>query len=322
MALTYSDTVNYRGVLYLYGKSKAPFLTAISGNTKRCFSRTFPIASPWTLSAASQDTQAETTAAAAGTPTTVSRGQDTNAIQIMKYDVQTTFMKQSLANSFSGVNDASGAEVLDELGFQRKAGLMQMAKNIEYSFLQGAYTAESATSTNVKTRGLKEALATNTVPAGSKKLEKSMIEELVREMIASGAPFNSVVMVANAFQMQQLSDIYGYAPMDRTVGGVAIEQFLVPGAGVIRVLFSPEMPTDEVYLAETSVMAPVFLPVSYVGDGNVEPQNIRENGIDVLFQPSTVVMGAARGGFLYTQVGLDYGPEEYSGAITGLATSA
>jgi len=322
MALTYSDTANYRGVLYLYGKSKAPFLAAIGGRSKRTSVRTFPVASPWTLSAASQDTQAETTAAAAGTPTTISRGQDTNVCQIMKYDVMTTFMKQSLSGSFSGVNSLDGTEVLDELGFQKKGALMQLAKNIEYSMLQGAHTAESATSTNVKMRGLIEAIDTNTVAAGGLKLSKEMIEELVREMVDSGAPFDSVTMVCNAFQMQMISDIYGYAPQDRTMGGVAIDSFLVPGAGVVRTLFSPEMPTDEVYLAEMSVMAPVYLPVSYAPDGNIEPSTVQAGPVDVLYQPASVVMGAARGGFFYTQVGLDYGPEEYSGSITGLATSA
>jgi hypothetical protein len=44
-------------------------------------------------------------------------------------------------------------------------------------------------------------------------------------------------------------------------------------------------------------------------------------GIDVLYQP-VATTAAARGGFLYTQIGLDYGPEEYHGSITGLATSA
>jgi hypothetical protein len=325
MALTYSDTVNYRGTLFLYGKSRAPFLNAIAPRTARCYSRTFPIAQPWTLSAASQDVIAETTSAGAVTPTTVTRGQDTNTIQIMKYGVQTTFMAESLAGSFSGVNDLSGAPVMSMLDFQKKAGLMQMASNIEYSFLQGTYVAESATSTAVATRGLGEAVSTNTVAAGGLKLSKEMIEECVRAMVDSGAPFDDVAIVANTFNIQMLSDIYGYAPMDRTVGGVAINQILVPGAGSnkpIRVIYSPQQSTSVIHLVDLSVCRPVFLPVVYPRDGNVEPQSAQTEGVDVIYVPSSVVMGAARGGFLYTQIGFDYGPEEYHGEITGLATSA
>jgi hypothetical protein len=326
MAMTKADTYNYRGILYLYGKSKAPFLNAIAGRSRRVSSWTFPLASPWTLSAGAQTVQSEDTAVAAGTPTTVTPGQDTNVCQIMKYDVQVSFKKQSLsgdfyANSATAVNSDEPGQVLDALGFQKKAGLMQLAKNIEKSFLDSTYVAAGATSVASATRGLSEAITTNTVAAGSKKLEKTMIEELVREMIDSGAPFDNVVMVCNAFQMQQLSDIYGYAPMDRTMGGVAIDSFLVPGAGIIRTLFSPEMPAGSIFLAELSVCSPVYVPVSFVPDGNIEPV-MQGGAVDVLYQPSTVVQGAARGGFLYTQIGLDYGPEEYHGSITGLATSA
>lgn len=325
MALTYSDTVNYRGTLYLYGKSRAPFLNAIAPRTKRVFSRTYPIAQPWTLSAASQDTQAETTAAAAGTTTTVTRAQDTNVIQIMKYDVQTTFMAESLAQSFSGVNDATGAPVMSMLDFQKKAGLMQMASNMEYSLLQGAYTAESATSTNVKLRGLGEAISTNTVAAGGLKLSKEQIEECIREMVASGAPMDDLAIVVNTFNHQMLSDIYGFAPMDRNVGGVKIESFYVPGSlstNPVKVIYSPQQSTSVVHFVDLAVCAPVFLPVAYPTDGNVEPQAARTEGVDVIFVPSSVVNGAARGGFIYCQFGFDYGPEEYHGEITGLATSA
>ncbi len=321
MATTDSDNVNYRGVLYLYGATRAPFLAAIAPRTKRSGTWTYPIAVPWTLSSASQDTQSEDTAAAAGTPTTISRGQDTNVAQIMKYDVKTTFRKESTKGQFSGVNSNDPNPVLSELDFQKKGGLIQMAMNMEYSLLQGSYTAESTSATNTTLRGLKNAITTNTVAGGSKKLSKAMIEEVVREMAASGAPFDNVVMLCNSFQMQMLSDIYGYAPQDRTIGGVAIERFLVPGAGVIRALYSPQMPTDEVYLAEMSVCAPVFIPVSYPDDGNVEPSIDMVNGVDVLYQPLSIT-AAARGGFLYSQFGFDYGPEEYHGSITGLATTA
>jgi len=322
MALTYSDTANYRGVLFLLGKTRAPFLNAIAGRARRTGVWTFPLGSPWNLSAASQDAIAETTSVSAGTPTTVTRGQDSNVIQIMKKDIAVSFKKQSLAGSFSGINSNDAGEVLDELGFQKRAQLMQLAIDMDFSCLQGSYTAESATSTITTTRGLKNAITTNSVAAGSKKLEKAMIEELVREMIDSGAPFDNIIMVCNAFQMQMLSDIYGFAPMDRTRGGVAIDSFLIPGAGEIRTLFDPHMPTDEIYLAEMSVCAPVFVPVEYIPDGNITPQKMSENGVDVLFQPSSPDRGAARGGFFYTQFGFDYGPEEYHGSITGLATSA
>lgn len=267
--------------------------------------------------------QSEDTAAAAGTASTVTLAQAVNVCQIQKHDVATTFAKESISGQFSGLNVDGYAPALTGLAFQKKMQLMQMAKNLEYSCLQGAYVAESTSATECSTRGLKNAITTNTVAAGSKKLAKTMIEELVRAMVASGSPFDSCVMLCNSFQMQMISDIYGYAPQDRNVGGVAIQSFLVPGAGVIRTLFSPQMPTDEIYLVESSVCSPVFLPVppSVEGIAIGAPQNIMENGIDVGYYPIGTV-AAAVAGFLYMQAGLDYGPEMWHGSITGLAISA
>jgi hypothetical protein len=53
----------------------------------------------------------------------------------------------------------------------------------------------------------------------------------------------------------------------------------------------------------------------------VNPSIDNVNGVDILYQP-TAITNAARGGFFYTQFGFDYGPEEYHGSITGLATTA
>ena len=66
------------------------------------------------------------------------------------------------------------------------------------------------------------------------------------------------------------------------------------------------MPTDTVLIAEMSTCAPVFCPVP---------------GKGLLFYEALSKTGAAEKGQLYGQIGLDYGPEEYHGKITGLTTS-
>jgi hypothetical protein len=101
-----------------------------------------------------------------------------------------------------------------------------------------------------------------------------------------------------------LSDIYGYAPTDRMVGGVNIEE-VVTDFGKVGIKYNPQMPTDEIYLVEMSVCKPVFCPA---------------NGQAISDTPVAVTT-AQKGGFLYAQVGLDYGAEEYHGSITGLATA-
>jgi hypothetical protein len=323
MAIEDSDTVNYRGTLYLIGATNAPFLASIAPKTKRSRSWTYPVAVPYSISAASQDTQSEDTAAAAGTPTTLAPGQDVNVAQIMKYDVAVTYRKQSQVGQFSGVNSDDPASVLNPLQFQIKGGLLQLATNMEFTLLQGAYAAEGTSATNTTTRGLKNAITTNNVAAGGAKLQKAMLEELVRKMVAQGSPFQDPVVMVGSFNMQVLSDIYGYAPMDRGMGGVYIKQFMVPGAGgtgILTAMYSPQQPAGEVYIVERAIVAPLFVPVVPFADGNVAPQMNALDGVDIMYQAIAPV-AAAQKGFLYAQFGFDHGPEEWHGSITGLATA-
>ena len=308
MAIAYvQDNPNYLGELYLIGANQTPFLTMAGGlnGGKTTTRMLFPVAQPWELSSASQDTQSESTAASAGTADTISRAQDTNTCQIMKLDVGVTFAKQSSIGEISGVAIAGQPQpVTDEFTFQKMGKLRQMAINIEYSFLQGTFLTPSAKTTNQTTRGICEACSTNTVAAGSVTLTKALLDELLRTMAGNGSIFMNPVIFVNAFQKQKLSDIYGYAPSDRNIGGVNIKQIETDFAN-LGVVYAPQMATSTLLVADMQFCSPVFMP--YEGQ--------------MLYWQDTAISAAAKGGFWYTQVGLDYGPEEYHGTITGLATA-
>jgi hypothetical protein len=320
MAYTDADTANYRGELYLIGNYQTPFLSSIGGlNTgERSASFEFPLAQPYSLDSASQNVQSEDTAAAAGTPITYTRAQDVNTCQIMKYDAAVTFKKQSTYGLMSGINTNAINPVNDELTFQKQAALRQMAIDVEYSFLNGSYTVTSTSATNTATRGIVTASAagTNTVAASGAALSKSLIDELLREMAGNGAQFINPVIFVNALNKQRITDAYGYAPEDRNIGGLNIRQIETDFA-MMGVVYAPQMDNDDLLIADLAVCSPVFVPVMFDGeDFNVD----MVSGSDVLWVP-TAVTAAKKGGFYYTQIGLDYGPEEYHGTITGLATS-
>lgn len=322
MALTDSDTLNYRGELFAIGAQQAPFLAAIAGNAKRTSTFKFPVALPWSLNASIETIQSEDTAAAEGTPVTTTIGQDYNVCQIMKYDVESTLKKQSTRGQFTGLNvDGFGAGLTD-LEFQKMVGLRQIALDADKCFLHGTFVDESTSATAVATRGIFSAISTNAVAAGSAGLEKTMIEELVRKMIASGALWGNPAIVCNSFQLQQLSDIYGYAPQDRNMGGVAIDRILIPGgpAAGIRVLFDPNVTASVLGIIDLGLCAPVFCPVPQSMDEVNESASYSAEGLDVAYYTKGTI-AAKKGGFLYTQIGLDYGAEEMHGAITGLATA-
>ncbi|MCK9361827.1 DUF5309 domain-containing protein [Patescibacteria group bacterium] len=321
-----SDTLNYRGLLFAYGANAAPFLASIASKSKRVGSWSVPISNNYTPGGGAQTTVSEDTAKSDAAANTVTLAQTYNVCQIQWYHVESTFKKESMTGQFSGLNVDSSGVALSGIAFQKKVGLQKLAKDLEFSLIQGAYTGETDSSTNTKMRGLKNAISTNTVAAGGLKLSKTMIEELVREMVASGAPFTDPVVLCNAFNIQQLSDIYGYAPMDRNMGGVYIRDFMVPGAGgsgILTAMYSPQVPTDEVYIVERDVCAPVFCPVPANTEGIQIGQRFDASidGVDVGYYVKSQ-LGAVVGGFLYMQPSFDYGPEMYHGSVTGLATSA
>ena len=309
MAYTDREDLNYLGQLYLIGANQTPFLNMIGGlgNGKISNSFNFPIAQPWALRAADQATavKSEATSVSDTTAITYTRAQDYNTCQIMKYPYEVSFAKASTFGEISGLAIANGEQpVRDELAFQKMAALKQAAIDTEYSFLQGSYVAQSTAATVAKTRGIIEAVATNTVAGGSAALTKAMVDELMREMAANGAEFENMVLFCNAFQKQAISNLYGYAPESRNVGGVNVNQIETDFC-MLGVQWAPYMPTGTILIADMAKVSPVFCP--YEGQ--------------IIADVETAVTTAKKGGFLYMQIGLDYGPEEMHGTLTGLATS-
>lgn len=306
------DAPNYVGELFLIGANQTPFLNMIGGLTggKQYAAFDFPTAQPWALETAAQRAVTETGSATAPTATTFVRSQDTNTCQIFHRAVNVSYKKQSTTGVIGSDTTTDQAmlgnqPVSNELDFQIQGNLRQVAVDAEHSFLQGVYQQSTAANVAAQTRGIIAATASNAVAAGAAALSKELIDELLRTMAAAGSVFVNPVIFVNAFQKQKISDIYGYAPESRNVGGVNIQQIETDFAQ-IGITWAPQMPTDTLLIAEMSVCAPVFCPVP---------------GKGLLFYEELSKTGAAEKGQIYGQMGLDYGPEEYHGKITGLATS-
>lgn len=306
---------NYTGELYLIGANQTPFLNMIGGlqggrvRTVRDFQ--FPLAQPWALESAAQPQITETTSLTAPTPWTYVRGQDVNTVQIFQRQVSISYVKQSVtgqitADSTTGLVDGSdGQPVQSELDFQISAHMRQIAVDVEYTFLNGTYSQATAANVAAMTRGIVTGATTSKVNASSAALTKALFDQLLRTMAAAGAQFLNPVVFCNAFQKQKLSDIYGYAPQDRNVGGVNIKQ-LETDFAMLGVVWAPQMVTSVLLIADLAFCSPVFLPVP---------------GKGVLFYEELARTGASESGQIYGQIGLDYGPEEMHGQLYGLATS-
>jgi len=314
-ATTMWNCPNYTGELFMIGANQTPFLNMIGGlqgakiRTVGAFQ--FPLAQPWALESASQPAISETASLTAPTAWTYVRAVDVNTCQIFQTQVSVSYAKQSVASMAkadptTGLIDMGDDQpVQNERDFQIMAHMRQIALNVEYTFLNGAYTQITSAAATGKSRGIITACATNTVAASAATLSKGLIDELLREMASNGAEFITPVVFCNAFQKQQLSDIYGYAPEDRNIGGYNIKQVETDFA-YLGIVWTPQVPAATLLIADLSVVSPVFLPVPEKG---------------VLFYEELSKTGASENGQIYGQIGLDYGPEEYHGTITGLATS-
>ena len=136
-------------------------------------------------------------------------------------------------------------------------------------------------------------------------LTKEMIDTLLLAMWNSGAPMTNPVVVVNGFQKQALSGIYGYAPEDRNVGGVNVQQ-IETDFGTLGVMLDRHMPTTALLVADLAYIQPVILYVPEKG---------------FLFREPLAKPGSADKAQIYGEIGLDYGPQKWHGKITGLAAS-
>jgi hypothetical protein len=304
---------NYWGDLFTADMINTPFLSMIGGLTgggMQTDNFEFPTSVEYDFKAAAQPAITETASLTAPTANEGVRAQKKNVAQIFQQAVKLSYAKLSAQGRLSGINTQSKANnVSDELAWQIAYNLQTMARDVEYTILNGVYQIATDAATANKTRGMLavcDETGGTSVDASSTALEKAMIDEVLRTMHSNGATFKNVVMWANGFQKQAVSAIYGYAPDDRNVGGVNIKQ-IETDFGVIGVAPAHRfMPADDILFAEMSVIKPVTQPVP--GKGN-------------FFYEELAKTGASENGQLYGQFGLAHGPAFMHGKIHSLATS-
>ena len=303
---------NYFGELFTADVRRFPFLSMIGGLTggAQTSNFEFPCSSEYDFPAAAQPAITETASLTAPTATEAVRAQVKNVTQIFQEAVNISYVKMSNAGRLSGINTAGEQNsVADERAFQINYNLQIIARDIEFVNFQGAYQIATAANVANKTRGMLAACALSggtVVAAGSATLDKTIMDSLLQSMFSAGAEFAIPVIWVNGFQKQKLSNIYGYAPTDRTIGGVNIKQ-IETDFGVIGVADAHRfMPTSSLLLADMAVVKPVTQPVPIKGK---------------FFYEELSKTGASENGQLFGQYGLDHGPAFAHGAITGLATS-
>jgi hypothetical protein len=157
---------NFVGELFDVTPSDTPFLSAIGGLTGgvQAVGTQFEWQG-YDLRSAGQNTALE--GAAAPTAQERVRFSVNNVCQVHQEAVKVSYTKQAAVGQHNGLIISGSNPVTDEVGFQVSAMLKQIARDAEWSFLNGSYNLPVDNTTTRKTRGLLAAIATTRQNAGS-----------------------------------------------------------------------------------------------------------------------------------------------------------
>jgi len=302
---------NFIGELYSASPQNTPFLTLMGGpdgaRTKVSKNFDFPTSVNYALLAPGQNVVSEQASLVAPAATSIQKAQVTNTCQIHQQAIRVSYNKLASMGRLNGLNTAGEMpEMDDELAFQIEQHLKQIANDMEFSFIQGTYLQAANSATVATTRGMNAVTQLGggtSVDGAAGALDLTRMQTLFRNMFTAGADFEDVILYVPANLKQRISEIYGFAPADRQVGGLNIQQIETDFARV-GVIASRYAPANTVLAIDVAKTYPVF-------------QEVPDKGL--LFYEELAKVGAAVSGQLYAQAGLDHGPAFAHGRIFNLA---
>jgi hypothetical protein len=320
---------NYVGDLFSVTPTDTPFLSSIGGLTGgESTSATLFQWQGFDLRDAEDDRQ-RLEGADAPTPEARTRFNVTNVVEIHQEAIEVSYTKLAAFGQYASTGapaaaNAAGIDganpVLSEMDWQVRQALVQIARDVEATFLTGSYAQPGDNSSPRQTRGLLEAIESNVIdgegvvlgdPNGETNEPGGVLLDLMQSVWENGGIMESetATVMCNAFQKRQLTRAFiserNYQEATRTVGGVSVTT-IETDFGVINVLLNRHMPSDEITVVSLEECAPVFL-------------NVPDKGF--LFVEPLAKVGAADRSQIYGEIGLKYGNERKHGKLTGLATS-
>lgn len=302
--------LNYSGMLFNKGNTRTPLSSIIGSRAKTTNHVEFVTGQEYSSAGGTQPAISETASLTAPDATVVTRTQKTNVTQIFQETVGVSYAKMSNMGTLSGVNiENQQANPINELDFQVGAKIQKIARDMEFTFIQGAYTKAADDSKINKTRGLTTAITTNVTAMATKPLGLWDVADMVKKIYGANAPTNGLVLWCDAVTMFQINadavqNGLTVVPAAREINGIALSSVITP-LGVVYLYLGECLPAGTALLLNLDVISPVYQPVP--GKGNFFLEQLSKTGAGEKYQ-------------LFGQVGLDHGPEWYHGKFTGIST--
>lgn len=312
MALATSFAVlNYSGMLFNKGNTRTPFSSAIGAKAKITDHVEFACGQEYTSGGGAQPAISENASLTAPATSFVTRTQNTNVTQIFHESLGVSYAKMSNMGTLSGINIANQtANPMSELDFQVAARMQKVNADIEYTFINGTYVKAASDATANQTRGILEAITTNTSDLSGAAIDFYAIESLLGSIYNANAPTQDLVLVCDGVTMQQINkdavtNKMTVFPADREVNGIRLSR-IVTSFGDLYLMLGAYLPAGTAFIANFDVISPVFQPVP--GKGNFFLEELAKTGAGTTYQ-------------LFGQIGLDHGPEWYHGKFTNIKTT-
>jgi hypothetical protein len=308
---------NYTGELFSVTPQDTPLLSAIGGLTGgESVSSTVFSWQTYDLRDAADDRQR---LEGANAPTAESRVRANvrNVLEIHQEALEVSYTKQAAigqiaANGSSHPYGEAGTgtnPVTNEVDWQVRQHLVQIARDVEKSFITGTFQEPANNSTARKTRGLIDAIDTNLVNAGDTPLTKTDVLDAMQEAYDNGGLMEDETrtIVVGSTQKRALTEQFinatdGYRFETRNIAGVNV-QSIETDFGRLNVMLNRHVPSDVALILSLEDLAPCFLEVPDKGHFFVEP--IAKTGAADKFQ-------------IYGEIGLKYGNEKKHACIYNL----
>lgn len=301
---------NYSGMLFNKGNVRTPFSTIIGARAKQTDHVEFVIGQEYETGGGSQPAISEEASLTAPDATFITRSQGTNVTQIFQESIAISYGKMSNMGTLSGLNAArQTANPPSELDFQVAAKMQKIARDIEFTFMQGEYNKATNDSEVNKTRGMFTAIQSNVLDMGGKPLGLWAVADALRAVYEANAPTVGLVLWADATTMFQLNgdaqaNGLTIVPADRAINGISLDRLRTP-LGDVYLYLGEFLPVGSAGLFNLDVCAPVMQPTP--GKGN-------------FFLEDLAKVGAGEKKQIYGQLGLDHGPEWYHAKFINVST--
>ena len=322
--ISVSEINNFTGELFKVGARRTPLLSMVGGLTggKLLNSPVFQTQKVDTPTVSSYTAVAE-----GGTPAYFGRSRSSaiDCVQIWNQGVKLTYSAlgstgylnsqamESGTAAFEGTNPVN-----DEMAFQIEELLSKIAREVEYEFFNATFN-DGTDGNPREMRGIDEWVASgngsstfdNQVSSADTALDFDAIAEILKAMYDNGAPMQNPVLFARPASILDLNQGLAAAgnlqmavlPRDRNVAGVNIDTIVTP-FGNIGLVVNEFVPASKAFVLDLAYLDVCFLNIPGKGAVFVEDTDNDD--------------AAAISKRVYMEIGLDKGPAEYHGVITGV----